>query len=179
VGSNPTSSANNMKTKINFGSGSKYDPEYLNIDIDPSWNPDVVCDLSKEIPHDLWPGCYDEIKAIHVLEHIKDLVPLMHNLLTLLKVDGILKIEVPYDLSHGAWQDPTHVRAFNECSWKYYCDWHWYLGWKDYRFKEGLPYFVFSNLGMRMHAEGKPLDEIIRTPRAIDAMKVELTKIII
>jgi len=43
----------------------------------------------------------------------------MTNCLKLLRVGGVFKILVPYDLSYGAWQDPTHIRAFNERSWLY------------------------------------------------------------
>jgi hypothetical protein len=45
-----------------------------------------------------------------------------------------MRIHVPYDLSFGAWQDPTHLRAFNERSWWYYCQRYWYLGWSDAHF---------------------------------------------
>jgi hypothetical protein len=54
---------------------------------------------------------------------VRDLPQLMGNFLNLLVEEGELEIVVPYDLSLGAWQDPTHVRAFNENSWRYYCDW--------------------------------------------------------
>ena len=47
----------------------------------------------------------------------------------------IFDIEVPYEKAPSAWQDPTHVRAFNTKSWIYYTDWFWYLGWLEYRFK--------------------------------------------
>jgi len=65
-----------------------------------------------------------------VLEHITDLKTYMTNCLELLKVGGVMEITVPYDLSLGAWQDPTHCRAFNQNSWLYYTEWSWYLGWE-------------------------------------------------
>jgi len=58
----------------------------------------------------------------------------MKSCLDLLKVGGIFEINVPYDLSLGAWQDQTHVRAFNENSWLYYTDWFWDMGWTEARF---------------------------------------------
>ena len=58
----------------------------------------------------------------------------MTNCLELLKPDGSLEIEVPYEKSLTAWQDPTHLRAMNENSWIYYTDWFWYLGWFEFRF---------------------------------------------
>ena len=84
-----------------------------------------------------------------------------------------MHIHVPYDLSLGAWQDPTHVRAFNENSWRYYTDWHWYLNWTDR--------FELTALEMRLSKVGEalelPQDVILRTPRAVDSMYVVLTKV--
>ncbi len=62
-------------------------------------------------------GSFKKIIAYDVLEHVKDLRELMTNCLELLEMGGMFEILVPYDLSFGAWQDPTHVRAFNEKSW--------------------------------------------------------------
>ncbi len=58
----------------------------------------------------------------------------MTNCLEVLKIGGIFEVEVPYENSLTAWQDPTHLRAMNENSWIYYTDWFWYLGWFDFRF---------------------------------------------
>ena len=111
-----------------------------------------------------------------VLEHLDNLIEAMTTCLRLLKVGGIMKINVPYDLSWGAWQDPTHVRAFNEKSWLYYTDWHWYIGWSEYRFDlESLTY-ALSPIGAELQNQGVNLDLISRTPRAVDSMIVELKK---
>jgi hypothetical protein len=83
---------------------------------------------------------------------------------------------VPYDLSLGAWQDPTHVRAFNERSWLYYCDWHWYLGWTEARFDVVALNFQPSPFGMELQRNGRSAEEVIRTPRAVDSLQVRLRK---
>jgi len=126
---------------LNLGSGKDFREDCLNADIQESKKPDWVLDITK-IP---WgetistrfgeikveQGMFTKIIANDVLEHIPDLVKAMTNCKDLLVEGGEFHIHVPYDLSLGAWQDPTHVRAFNENSWLYYTDWHWYLGWKD------------------------------------------------
>jgi SAM-dependent methyltransferase len=118
-------------------------------------------------------GMFDVILANDILEHVPDLVTAMTNCKELLKVGGEMRIHVPYELSLGAWQDPTHIRAFNENSWRYYTDWHWYLGWKD-RFELTMLEMRLSKLGEALEL---PQDEIIRTPRAVDSMYVVLTKV--
>lgn len=174
-----------MGLSLNLGSGKDWRKDCVNADIQARTNPDWVCDISKikwgevvDTRHGqliIAGGMFDEIIANDVLEHIPDLVAAMTNCKDLLKPGGEMHIHVPYDLSYGAWQDPTHVRAFNERSWLYYTDWHWYLGWKD-RFELTELGYELSELGQEMSQAKVPKDEIIRTPRAVDAMQVVLTK---
>lgn len=177
-----------MPNRMNIGSGKDYRPGYLNVDINQSTNPDLVFDLTSvsEFPVTvsshvygeivLSEACLDEIVAIDVLEHIPNLERFMTHCLALLKEGGRFEILVPYDLSHGAWQDPTHVRAFNEHSWLYYTEWFWYLGWFEYRFDCVSLEFVPSETGQELIKRNLPQPEVLRTPRAINSMKVSLVK---
>lgn len=132
---------------LHIGSGKDYRTGWLNVDILETAQPDILLDLSRP---QAWPATFaspvwgtvevqaggtDLIYANNVLEHVPDLPALMTNCLALLRVEGLMVIEVPYEKGLGAWQDPTHVRAMNENSWLYYTDWFWYLGWFEHRFK--------------------------------------------
>ncbi len=175
-------------TRMNIGSGKDYRAGYLNVDINPKSNPDVVLDLAAalQLPVSARSPVYgditlgemslDEIVAIDVLEHVPNLQQLMTNCLNLLKVGGRFDILVPYDLSLGAWQDPTHVRGFNENSWLYYTEWFWYLGWFEYRFDCVSIDLIPSEFGKGLINKNTPQQELLRTPRAIDSMKVILSK---
>jgi len=177
-----------LPTRINLGSGKAYDPACLNIDIDPKWDPDIVGNLCA--PEGLRqtffsarfglvrlePGQFDEISTIDVLEHVPDLVAMMTRCLELLRVGGAMRIVVPYDLSWGAWQDPTHIRAFNERSWLYYTDWHWYLGWTEARFQAKDMNMKLSSVGEALRKRGIAMEEVFRTPRAVDEMQIVLVK---
>jgi hypothetical protein len=133
--------------EMNLGSGKDYRPGWLNVDILARAEPDLVLDLARpfSLPATLTgarggevhleAGCLDRVYANNVLEHVPDLPALMTNLLALLADGGELEIEVPYERSVTAWQDPTHLRALNENSWVYYTDWFWYLGWFEHRFE--------------------------------------------
>jgi hypothetical protein len=176
---------------LNLGSGKDFRADCFNVDVNPAWQPDALIDLSTLRIDDkglcldtarfgrviLHRNSFQKILANDVLEHVPDLPGLMTCCLNLLAIGGIFEIQVPYDLSYGAWQDPTHIRAFNERSWLYYTDWFWYLGWSEARFTLDALNFVPSPLGTAMHQKGLPLDEVVRTPRAIDAMAVSLRKI--
>lgn len=175
---------------LHVGSGKNFRPEWLNLDIDPRWRPDILHDLSRPLPPDgvltfrterfgtvrLGSGTFDEAVAHDVLEHIRDLPAAMTTILHLLRTGGVLKLVVPYELSLGAWADPTHVRAFNERSFDYYTKWSWYLGWRTHHFHLRRCDFIPSELGRSLAQAGRPADEILRTPRAVDQIHAELEK---
>ncbi len=173
---------------MNLGSGRGWNLECLNIDVDAAWRPDIVWDFNLSFPpsgpldagrfgvREIPKAYFREIRASHVLEHIRELTTAMESCLELLEEGGTMNIEVPYDLSYGAWQDPTHVRAMNERSWIYYTDWFWYLGWSEWRFDVVELSLVFSELGHALQARGQASDDIVRTPRAVDVMRVSLRK---
>ncbi len=173
-----------MSSKVlNIGSGKKYNAEFLNLDINEASKPDVVADVSKLKFGESYACArfgsivfmdeqFDLIHAHDVLEHIPDLVAAMTNCKRLLKYGGTMCITVPYDLSLGAWQDPTHVRAFNENSWKYYDEWNWYLGWSDRLRVSKLNFRLASGVDQSI-----PLKDLLRVPRAIDAMLVDLVRV--
>lgn len=179
-----------LPSTLHVGSGKNFKPAWLNLDVDARWRPDIVFDLQTPLadgqsvafatarfgPIAIGDETFAEIIAQDVLEHVRDLTTAMTNMLRWLRTGGVLKVYVPYDLSHGAWQDPTHVRAFNERSFEYYTNWSWYLGWRTHHFALRHLQFVANEYGQRLAAEGRPLEEVLRTPRAIDQMYAELVK---
>ena len=178
---------------INIGSGRFFYEDCINIDIQKYCNPDVVLDITKPLFDDnnairtfftdrlgevkLQKNSFSTIVAFDVLEHLEDLLPAMKNVLDLLRVNGTFHIKVPYDLSYGAWQDPTHVRAFNERSWLYYTDWAYYIGWNEYRFVIDSLDFKCSEYGEHIMKTQSKKQYPLLIPRAIDSMEVKLRKI--
>jgi SAM-dependent methyltransferase len=155
---------------LNLGSGKDYRDDCVNADIRSDVGADWVMDICK--PDNL--RIFDSIIANDVLEHVPDLVAAMTNCRDMLVMGGEMHIHVPYDLSYGAWQDPTHVRAFNEKSWLYYTDWAWYLGWKDTKFLLVHLEYRLSDFGKKSELS---MEELLRTPRAVDSMYVVLQKV--
>lgn len=180
---------NYTPTKMNLGSGKDYKFGYLNVDVNPSVRPDIIFDLSRgeldfpllleldEGDATIGADQFELIVANDVLEHVPDLTSLMTNCLKILRVGGIMSVKVPYDLSYGAWQDPTHIRAFNERSWLYYTDWFWYLGWTMHRFVVEKLEYQLSPVGQSLYQAGKSIQEILPIPRAVDSMSVDLKKV--
>ena len=173
--------------RLNLGSGKDWRKDFINADIRPDKNADWVLDITK-VPwgevidtrlgrFPVEKGMFSEIIANDVLEHIPDLVKAMTSCRDLLRRGGEMHIHVPYDLSLGAWQDPTHVRAFNQNSFLYYTDWAWYLGWPESeKFTCTQMGFELSELGIEMADSKVARGTILRTPRAVDALQVILRK---
>jgi len=177
--------------QLNIGSGKSFKEDFLNLDCDDFWKPDIIYDLNNPLPQgksqkfdtgrfgevEIKKNLFEKIIAYDVLEHIMNLIVCMKSCLDILKEDGIFEINVPYDLSLGAWQDPLHVRAFNENSWLYYTDWFWYMGWTEARFVSHKLNLTLSQFGLQLQESGKHTPEIMRTPRAVDSMLVQLKKV--
>lgn len=177
-----------LPTTLHVGAGNDFLPHCLNVDINPNRHPDLLVDLSQPLDSaqvfhtrrfgdiSLAPESFSRIIVLHVLEHIRDLTQMMTNFITLLEIGGELEIAVPYELSCGAWQDPTHVRALNEKSWLYYCGGHAYLDWRDFCFELQALEFELSDYGRELEQKGVAQKDILRTPRAVSAQKVLLRK---
>jgi len=177
-----------IPTKLNLGSGKDWREDHFNVDFDAYWEPDAVLDFNHPLPVGkrldtqrfgailLENNSFDEILANDSLEHIPSLMTAMSSCLSLLKVGGLFRISVPYDLSWGAWQDPTHVRAFNERSWLYYTDWFWYMGWTEARFDLAQFDLSLSPVGEALQKQQMKGEDLVRHPRAVDQMRVVLRK---
>jgi SAM-dependent methyltransferase len=183
-----TANAVEIPRKLNMGSGKDWREDCFNTDFDPYWEPDAVLDFSRALPIGqpletqrfgtvvLQNNWFDEIIANDVLEHIPNLTLAMTSCLNLLRVGGVFCIAVPYDLSWGAWQDPTHVRAFNERSWLYYTDWFWYMGWTEARFDLAQFDLGLSPIGEALAKQHVKGEDLVRHPRAVDQLRVVLRK---
>jgi hypothetical protein len=174
-------------TIINIGSGFCSEFGCLNIDSNKELKPDLEIDLSSKLvlPSEfksknlgrvvLKENKFEKIIVNDVLQRINNLSQFMTNCLSLLKNEGVIEINVPYDLSLDAWQDPKNIRAFNENSWMAYTNNFWNIDWYENRFEIIKLDFLPSDFGKNLMQE-KSVDEILRTPRAINSMNVVLKK---
>ncbi|WP_019939007.1 hypothetical protein [Bordetella sp. FB-8] len=174
--------------KLNLGSGKNWKFDFLNLDIEGTCGADVVLDLNLPLDHerliDSWRfgkvklprEGFEYILAERVFEQVRNLTQCMQTCLDLLEDGGMLEIEVAYDLSLGAWDNPSHVRAFNERSWLYYSDGCEQIGWRNHRFDVQGFAFKLSDYGDELRSQGRSEFELARTPRAVETMRVQLKK---
>lgn len=89
------------------------------LDVVAHGNVDVVADLRRGLP---FPDrSVDRVYAVHVLEHLPDLVPLLNELHRVLVPGGILHAMSPHWQHVNAVADPTHVRFFDVQTFKWFC----------------------------------------------------------
>jgi SAM-dependent methyltransferase len=99
--------------------GHKQVNEAIGVDRFPCPLAEVVADLECGLP--FGNDSVDHIFAVHVLEHVVNLIPLMNDIHRVLKADGVLHVMVPYWRHEVAVADPTHVRFFVAQSFKVFC----------------------------------------------------------
>lgn len=94
-------------------------PDRLCLDIEYSEGVELIWDLNFGIP--LPSQCVYKIHSNQTLEHIHNIIFLFNEMWRVMKPGGEMWHAVPYYLGPHAWGDPTHVRAFSQESFKYYC----------------------------------------------------------
>lgn len=110
--------------KVHLGCGNDIKRGWVNLDKNDGniENKEVVhCDLEEGKLPFADDSCA-EVMAIHLLEHIKNLLPLMNEIRRVLRPGGFLRVEVPVYPFPEAFQDPTHVRFFTEQSFRYFVE---------------------------------------------------------
>ncbi len=101
--------------KLDVGSGRRHFEDYITIDKDPKIGADICTDIeSPEFINRFGENSIDEIRAFHILEHIRpeNKVEIIKTFYELLKPGGILHIEVPIATTVQFWQDPTHLSGW-------------------------------------------------------------------
>jgi ubiquinone/menaquinone biosynthesis C-methylase UbiE len=106
-------------TKLNLGGGKQKIKGFLNVDLVKTPQTDIVHDLNI-FP---WPFKDNSVDAIimdNILEHLKDITPVMKELWRICRDNAKIKINVPHFASLGAYVDPTHYHFFTYYSFEVY-----------------------------------------------------------
>lgn len=111
------------RPRLNLGSGLRYDPDAVNLDITPDTNPDVVHDLD-QFPWPFEDDRFDEVSMRDVLEHLEDTIRVLEEIHRICRADALVHIIVPHYSSNGAYTDPTHKQFFSLGTFDYVTDGH-------------------------------------------------------
>jgi SAM-dependent methyltransferase len=82
---------------------------------------DVLVELD-HFPYPFRDGAFDQVRAIHVIEHVGDVIKSMEEFHRLLRTGGRVVLETPHYTDFSSWCDPTHKWHLNSFSFRYFGD---------------------------------------------------------
>lgn len=108
-----------VKVSVDLGCGNAKVPGSIGLDLSRTESVDIQCDLFGEIP--LKSKSVDLVWARQFLEHVPHqihkhsrdgLFVVLDEVHRVLRLGGLLRVEVPHAHAFGAFSDPTHTRFF-------------------------------------------------------------------
>jgi SAM-dependent methyltransferase len=121
---------------LDVGCGIRKYAGSLGIDVNPASAADVICDLDR-FPYPFADRTFDQLRAIHVIEHLTDIVRTMEEFHRLVRPGGRVRIETPHYTDYSSFCDPTHKHHLNSFSFRYFGDNHGGFGYyTEAKFRE-------------------------------------------
>ena len=113
---------------LDVGCGIHKTPGAIGIDRNPAGNADVLCDLDR-FPYPFADNSFDVVVAVHVIEHLADVIRTMEEFHRLLKPNGKIRIETPHYTDFSSFCDPTHRSHLTSFSFRYFGENHGGFGY--------------------------------------------------
>jgi SAM-dependent methyltransferase len=104
---------------LDVGCGIKKRAGAIGIDRNPASAADVICDLDR-FPYPFKDASFDRLFAIHVIEHVSDVIRTMEEFHRLVRKGGCIRIETPHYTDFSSFCDPTHKSHLNSYSFRYF-----------------------------------------------------------
>ena len=117
----PSSALRSFETLpiLDAGCGVNKHPGAIGIDRNPNTCADVIADLDR-FPWPFQDNSFREIRAIHVIEHVADVVRTVEEFHRLLAPGGRVFIVTPHYTDFSSFCDPTHRWHLNSFSLRYF-----------------------------------------------------------
>src|SRR6185437_3024368 len=121
---------------LDVGCGINKYPGSIGIDRNRNTRADVIADLD-QFPFPFRDGAFRELRAIHVIEHVSDVIRTMEEFHRLLAPGGRAVIVTPHYTDFSSFCDPTHRWHLNSFSLRFFGDDHGgYAYYSHARFRE-------------------------------------------
>src|ERR1051326_2886475 len=104
---------------LDVGCGINKFPGAIGIDRNPRARADVLCDLA-HFPYPVRDSSFDSLRAVHVIEHVSDVIRAMEEFHRVLRGGGRLLIVTPHYTDFSSFCDPTHRWHLNSFSFRYF-----------------------------------------------------------
>lgn len=131
------------RTILQLGSGEKYNPRAINVDLVSSTNPDVVHDLD-QCPWPFPDNRFTEVLAYDVIEHLDDVVAVMEEIHRVCVDGAVVRMTVPHFSCVNAFTDITHRHYFGQASFNYFTGENEFAFYTQRRFERQRAQIVFA-----------------------------------
>jgi SAM-dependent methyltransferase len=166
-------------TRLHLGCGRTPLAGWVNLDRRPGPGVDVVADLDRcaGTPLPFADDSVDEFLGSHVLEHIRDPLPLFQELHRVARPGARATFLVPYGSSDDAFEDPTHVRQFFRHSFGYFSQpFYWRA---DYGYRgDWQPELVRLKVSRRRYG-GRGAGEVLEEVERLRNVVLEMTAVLV
>ena len=113
---------------LDVGCGIRKYPGAIGIDRNPASKADLICDLDR-FPYPFRDRSFDQLRAIHVIEHVADVIKTMEEFHRLVRPGGRVYLETPHYSDFSSFCDPTHRSHLNSFSFRYFGEDHGGFGY--------------------------------------------------
>jgi SAM-dependent methyltransferase len=116
-----------MRT-LDVGCGINKKAGAIGIDRNPASRADVLCDLDR-FPYPFRDSSFDELQAVHVIEHVSDVIRTMEEFHRLVRAGGEVLIVTPHYTDFSSFCDPTHRWHLTSFSLRFFGEDHGGFGY--------------------------------------------------
>lgn len=113
---------------LDVGCGINKLPGAIGLDRNPASRADVLADLDC-FPYPFRDSAFDRLQAIHVIEHVSDVIRTMEEFHRLVRAGGEVLIVTPHYTDFSSFCDPTHRWHLNSFSLRYFGEDHGGFGY--------------------------------------------------
>lgn len=104
---------------LDVGCGVNKLPGSIGIDRNPRAKADVLCDLD-HFPYPFEDSSFTRLQAIHVIEHVSDVMRTMEEFHRLVAAGGTIFLATPHYTDFSSFCDPTHRWHLTSFSFRYF-----------------------------------------------------------
>src|SRR5947207_3993280 len=104
---------------LDVGCGINKKPGAIGIDRNAASRADVLCELDS-FPYPFRDSSFDALQAVHVIEHVSDVIRTMEEFHRLVRAGGEVFIGTPHYTDFSSFCDPTHRWHLNSFSLRYF-----------------------------------------------------------
>ncbi len=113
---------------LDLGCGRNKFPGSIGVDLNPEATAaDVIADLNRPLP--FAADSFDELRAVHVVEHLDDVVRAVAEMHRVTRSGGRIYLATPHYSDYSSWCDPTHRWHLNSFSFFYFTSLHGQHPW--------------------------------------------------